>query len=573
MHTPTVKIGNNVISGGTPSMSINNPSVMGTPSMGGQMDIQKLLSQLQNDTTNNNTPDLTQLLNQLNSFQQNPTSPLNNTYHPSFLQGLNMQSFANQSANDMTPLLNSLNSINLNGSTFNNGLNSMNLNNINAFNNMNGIGTLNGLNNIGLAGNFNNLMSSPIMKPLTKKQERENLSKDEMKKLFKAIDKKAMPLVHEHSFSTSTPRSNDGSVHSSPNSNAAVNEIIRTSPIHSPQQQYINNQNHNFTNMQPLQQQHNNNNDNLPMAPLGDGSKEDNQTPIVNRRKTYSKSKQMSVFHYTLRHARQYSKCEWNQMSLEWNFKHLEEKRKIDLKNGNAKPLSDYINDSMTQAEKDQIKKDKDEKIEVIKNADIDPVETKEWLESLSAVLEKDGKNRAQYLIKQLIDYSYKEGSDLVLSRNTPYTNTIAPEDEKKSPGDQNLERKIRALIRWNAAAMVVRVNKKNSELGGHIGTFASAATLYDIGMNHFWRAKNNKFGGDLIYFQGHSAPGMYARAFLEGRITPKQLDNFRQEVKPGGLSSYPHPWLMPKFWQFPTVSMGLGPIMSIYQARMRIGR
>jgi len=213
-------------------------------------------------------------------------------------------------------------------------------------------------------------------------------------------------------------------------------------------------------------------------------------------------------------------------------------------------------------------KKESVEKIEVVQNGDIDPIETKEWMESLSAVLEKDGKHRAQFLIKQLIEHSYKEGSDLVLSRNTPYINTIPPEEEVKSPGDQNLERKIRALIRWNAAAMVVRVNKKNPELGGHIGTFASAATLYDVGMNHFWRAKNNKFGGDLIYFQGHSAPGMYARAFLEGRITPKQLDNFRQEVKPGGLSSYPHPWLMPKFWQFPTVSMGLGPIMSIYQAR-----
>ena len=213
-------------------------------------------------------------------------------------------------------------------------------------------------------------------------------------------------------------------------------------------------------------------------------------------------------------------------------------------------------------------KKENDEKIEVIASGDIDPVETKEWMESLSAVLEKDGKHRAQFLIKQLIEHSYKEGSDLVLSRNTPYINTISPDEEVKSPGDQNLERKIRALIRWNAAAMVVRANKKNSELGGHIGTFASAATLYDVGMNHFWRAKNNKFGGDLIYFQGHSAPGMYARAFLEGRINAKQLDFFRQEVRPGGLSSYPHPWLMPKFWQFPTVSMGLGPIMSIYQAR-----
>jgi len=213
-------------------------------------------------------------------------------------------------------------------------------------------------------------------------------------------------------------------------------------------------------------------------------------------------------------------------------------------------------------------KEDNDEKIEIVKNGDIDPIETKEWLESLSAVLEKDGKLRAQFLIKQLIEHSYKKGSDLVLSRNTPYINTIPPEQETKSSGDQNLERKIRSLIRWNAAAMVVRANKKNPELGGHIGTFASAATLYDVGMNHFWRAKNNKFGGDLIYFQGHCAPGIYARAFLEGRITPKQLDCFRQEVKSGGLSSYPHPWLMPKFWQFPVVSMGLGAMMSIYQAR-----
>ena len=183
-------------------------------------------------------------------------------------------------------------------------------------------------------------------------------------------------------------------------------------------------------------------------------------------------------------------------------------------------------------------------------------------------MLNSDGKERAQYIIRQLIEHSYREGSGLVMSRNTPYINTIPPEEEKKLPGDQNIERKIRSLIRWNAAAMVVRANKKNPELGGHIGTFASAATLYDVGMNHFWRAKNNKFGGDLIYFQGHSAPGIYARSYLEGRLTEKQLDNFRQEVKPGGLSSYPHPWLMPEYWQFPTVSMGLGPMLAIYQAR-----
>ena len=200
--------------------------------------------------------------------------------------------------------------------------------------------------------------------------------------------------------------------------------------------------------------------------------------------------------------------------------------------------------------------------------SDIDPTETKEWLDSLDAVITKDGSDRAHYLLKKLIDEAYKEGSNRPLARTTPYINTIAAESEIKSTGDQNLERRIRSLIRWNAAAMVVKANKKNPELGGHIGTFASAATLYDVGMNHFWRAKNNKYGGDLIYFQGHSAPGMYARAFLEGRLNERQLGNFRQEVGVNGLSSYPHPWLMPKFWQFPTVSMGLGPILSIYQAR-----
>ena len=216
-----------------------------------------------------------------------------------------------------------------------------------------------------------------------------------------------------------------------------------------------------------------------------------------------------------------------------------------------------------------KVKKEITKKIPARSNgADIDPVETQEWLESLAAVISKDGSDRAHYILKKLIDETYKEGVNKPLTRNTPYINTIPPENEVKSPGDQNIERKIRSLIRWNAAAMVVKANKKNPELGGHIGTFASAATLYDVGMNHFWRAKNNKFGGDLVYFQGHSAPGMYSRAYLEGRLTAKQLSNFRQEVGADGLSSYPHPWLMPKFWQFPTVSMGLGPILSIYQAR-----
>ena len=221
-----------------------------------------------------------------------------------------------------------------------------------------------------------------------------------------------------------------------------------------------------------------------------------------------------------------------------------------------------------TNGELNPVKQVKKNFAEPVNKDDIDPIETNEWIESLNSVIENDGSSRASYLLNKVIDQAYKSGLVIPDTRTTPYINTIPPEAETKSPGDQNIEKKIRAYIRWNAAAMVVKANKKSPELGGHIGTFASAATLYDVGMNHFWRAKNNKFGGDLIYFQGHSAPGMYARAFLEGRLTSKQLDGFRQEVNDGGLSSYPHPWLMPKFWQFPTVSMGLGPIMGIYQAR-----
>ncbi len=212
--------------------------------------------------------------------------------------------------------------------------------------------------------------------------------------------------------------------------------------------------------------------------------------------------------------------------------------------------------------------KNQNSRIVVTDSNDIDPLETKEWIDSLNAVVDNLGNKRAHFLLRQLIDQSYQKGSRIPFIQNTPYINTIPPEEEEKSPGDQNIERKIRSLIRWNAAAMVVRANKKFPELGGHIGTFASAATLYDVGMNHFWRAKSHQFGGDLIYFQGHSAPGVYSRAFLEGRLTKEQLDNFRQEVGPNGLSSYPHPWLMHKFWQFPTVSMGLGPMLAIYQAR-----
>src|SRR6056300_1252289 len=205
---------------------------------------------------------------------------------------------------------------------------------------------------------------------------------------------------------------------------------------------------------------------------------------------------------------------------------------------------------------------------QVVSKDDIDPLETREWIESLNAIIENDGPSRASYLLNKVITQAYTAGLVLPDTRTTPYVNTIPTELEARSPGDQNIEKKLRAYVRWNAAAMVVKANKISTELGGHIGTFASAATLYDVGMNHFWRAKNKNFGGDLIYFQGHSAPGMYARAFLEGRLTGSQLDKFRQEVDKGGLSSYPHPWLMPNFWQFPTVSMGLGPIMAIYQAR-----
>ena len=232
------------------------------------------------------------------------------------------------------------------------------------------------------------------------------------------------------------------------------------------------------------------------------------------------------------------------------------------------KSLIESKKDSKTSFENKPTKKEKSTIIQSISKNDIDPLETQDWIESLSAVIKNDGNQRAHFLIKELINKAYKEGANIPYTQNTPYINTIPPEAEVKSTGDQNIERRIRSLIRWNAAAMVVRANKKFPELGGHIGTFASAATLYDVGMNHFWRAKNNKFGGDLIYFQGHSAPGMYARAFLEGRLNEKQLDKFRQEVKPGGLSSYPHPWLMPNFWQFPTVSMGIGPMLAIYQAR-----
>lgn len=199
---------------------------------------------------------------------------------------------------------------------------------------------------------------------------------------------------------------------------------------------------------------------------------------------------------------------------------------------------------------------------------DIDSQETQEWVESLESVIEIEGVKRAHYLLEKLIDTARLNGANLPYSANTAYINTIPPHMEEHTPGNRTIESRLRSYIRWNAAAMVVRANRENPELGGHIATFASAATLYDIGMNHFWRAPSPQHGGDLVYVQGHAAPGMYARSFMEGRFTEEELDNFRQEVDGGGLSSYPHPWLMPDYWQFPTVSMGLGPIKSIYQAR-----
>jgi len=199
---------------------------------------------------------------------------------------------------------------------------------------------------------------------------------------------------------------------------------------------------------------------------------------------------------------------------------------------------------------------------------DIDPQETQEWIDALEAVLEADGPERAHQLLESLIDKARRSGAYLPYSANTAYVNTIPTHMEPVYPGDSELEHRIRSYIRWNAMAMVVKANRVSAELGGHIATFASAATLYDVGFNHFWRAPSHEHGGDLVFVQGHSAPGMYARSFLEGRLTEEQLDHFRREVDGKGLSSYPHPWLMPDYWQFPTVSMGIGPIMSIFQAR-----
>jgi len=199
---------------------------------------------------------------------------------------------------------------------------------------------------------------------------------------------------------------------------------------------------------------------------------------------------------------------------------------------------------------------------------DIDPTETREWLESIDSVLGTHGPERAHFLLNQMVDFARRSGAYLPFSPNTAYLNTIPTGLEPDYPGDRSIERRIEAYIRWNAMAMVVHANRVSTEYGGHISSYASSATLYEVGFNHFWRAPSAEHGGDLVFMQGHSAPGIYSRAFLEGRLTEEHLTRFRQEVGGGGLSSYPHPWLMPDFWQFPTVSMGLGPMMALYQAR-----
>ncbi len=199
---------------------------------------------------------------------------------------------------------------------------------------------------------------------------------------------------------------------------------------------------------------------------------------------------------------------------------------------------------------------------------DPDAAETGEWLDALDAVLEREGPDRAHYLIERLSEKARRSGAYIPFSANTAYINTIPPHLEEQSPGDPAIEERIRSYIRWNAMAMVVRANRGEGDLGGHIASYASVGTMMEVGFNHFWRAPTAEFGGDLLYLQGHSSPGVYARAFLEGRLTEEQLVNFRRDVDGKGITSYPHPKLMPDFWQFPTVSMGLGPIQAIYQAR-----
>src|SRR4030081_852797 len=199
----------------------------------------------------------------------------------------------------------------------------------------------------------------------------------------------------------------------------------------------------------------------------------------------------------------------------------------------------------------------------------IDPQEMQEWIESFDAVLREEGQEAATLLLDRLRARTQTSGQGPAFTANTPYVNTIPLDKQAVFPGDQEIERRIKSLIRWNALAMVVRANRVDHSIGGHISTYASAATLFEVGFNHFFRGRTEEVEGDTVYLQGHASPGVYSRAFLEVRLSAKQLENFRRELKPGGgLSSYPHPWLMPDFWEYPTVSMGLSPLMAIYQAR-----
>ena len=209
------------------------------------------------------------------------------------------------------------------------------------------------------------------------------------------------------------------------------------------------------------------------------------------------------------------------------------------------------------------------EKLATQNGAELDAVELREWLDSLDYVMQAGGPEKVERLLRQLRIHAQRDGVTLPYKANTPYINTVSVEQQPPFPGSTEVERRIKSLVRWNAMAMVVRANRLESGIGGHISTYASAATLYEVGFNHFFRGRNENQAGDIVYFQGHASPGIYARAFLEGRLPVEKLEDFRRELKPGGgLSSYPHPWLMPDFWEFPTVSMGLGPIMAIYQAR-----
>ena len=209
------------------------------------------------------------------------------------------------------------------------------------------------------------------------------------------------------------------------------------------------------------------------------------------------------------------------------------------------------------------------EVVDGVSAVDADPTETREWLDSLRYVINSRGGDRAAYLLQAIEQEAYRLGVPIPFSATTPYINTIPVDKQPAFPGNREIERRIKSIIRWNAMAMVVRANREDKSIGGHISTFASSATLVEVAMNHFIRGRGDNYSGDQVYFQGHASPGIYSRAFLEGRITEKQLENFRRELaEGGGLSSYPHPWLMPGFWEFPTVSMGLGPLMAIYQAR-----